>query len=346
MKKKIITAAALVAAVIATLSGAVANAQTPATETAGTSSTEPGGTPNTTPTVAVGVEPGGAWWDQANLDDYATTVGHKPKIVLAYQSWGPASDAPFCTGCAKNLHDQGYQQVLTWEPKDYTKGTNQPAYSLDKINSGAYDRYITDYAKAIKASGVPIYLRLAHEMNGDWYPWSPGVGSNTPAKYVKMWKRVRAIFDRVGVENVEWVFSPNVGKPVYAPKYPMSQFYPGDSYVDLVSLDGYNFAGCNGSPWYSFEEVFGGSYDELKAVAPGKPIFVNEVSSDDRGGDKARWIRDMDSVVPSRFPDLKAIVWYHLDYGGCHLKADSSQASLDAYKAYLADPYYTASGLP
>jgi hypothetical protein len=137
LKKKIITVAALVAAVIATLSVAVANAQTPATETAGSSPTDPGVTPNTTPTVAVGVEPGRAWWDQTNLNAYATTVGQKSKIVLAYQSWGPASDAPFCTGCAQDLHKQGYQQVLTWEPKDYTRGTNQPAYSLDKINRGA-----------------------------------------------------------------------------------------------------------------------------------------------------------------------------------------------------------------
>jgi beta-mannanase len=42
----------------------------------------------------------------------------------------------------------------------------------------------------------PFYLRFAHEMNGKWQPWSPGVNGNTAARYVIAWRHVHHIFRR------------------------------------------------------------------------------------------------------------------------------------------------------
>jgi len=281
-------------------------------------------------------------WELTNLDSYCRQVGRKPAVVLWYQSWGPYDQGRFPTSQARLLYLQGYAQLLTWEPQDYRYGSDQPDFSLDAILSGEHDAYVRSYARSIKASGVPIYLRLAHEMNGAWYPWGEGINANTPEKYRLMWQHVRAIFDQEGVTNVKWVFSPSVKAPVWGSTTPYEAYYPGDSYVDWTALDGYNFAGSRGLAWYSFEEVFGPSYDEILSVAPSKPFMVAETASDETGGDKARWITDMKQVIPTRFPALKALVWFNQDEGPARLRVDSSAGALEAYKEYVNDAYYQA----
>jgi beta-mannanase len=56
-------------------------------------------------------------------------------------------------------------------------------------------------------------LRFAHEMNGNWYPWSEGVNGNAAGQYVPAYRRVVTLFRSVGVTNVTWVWSPKVASP-------------------------------------------------------------------------------------------------------------------------------------
>ena len=44
--------------------------------------------------------------------------------------------------------------------------------------------------------------------------------------------------------------------------------------------------------WQSFQTIFAGVYERLRRLGP-QPIWFTEVASDDRGGDKAAWVRDM-----------------------------------------------------
>ena len=95
------------------------------------------------------------------------------------------------------------------------------------------------WATQIKAWGKPLMLRFAHEMNGDWYPWSEGVNGNGAGQYVAAYRRVVTLFRSVGATNVTWVWSPNVA---YPGSVPLSRLFPGDGYVDRTGLDGYNWA--------------------------------------------------------------------------------------------------------
>jgi beta-mannanase len=180
-----------------------------------------------------------------------------------------------------------------------------------------------------------------HEMNGDWYPWGDGINGNTPDKYKQAWIHIHDIFEAEDVTNVKWVWCPNEASTTQT-SHPMGDFYPGDAYVDWIALDGYNWAGASSEPWHSFEEIFGTSYGEILAVAPTKPLMIAEYASDERGGDKAQWIRDVKDVVPLKFPKIKALVWFNNDQDGAWWRIDSSPSALQAYQELVADPYFQA----
>lgn len=100
------------------------------------------------------------------------------------------------------------------------------------VAAGAHDAHVRSWAAGLRDLGLPALLRLDHEMNGSWYAWSPGVGGNTAADYVAMWRHVRAVFRAEGAEDVGWVWSPNV---VYPGSSPLLDCYPGDDAVDWIA---------------------------------------------------------------------------------------------------------------
>jgi beta-mannanase len=174
------------------------------------------------------------------------------------------------------------------------------------------------------------------------YPWVVGTNGNTAADYIAAWKHVRAIFRRYHTSNVKWVWNPNtIGaapatwiEPIYR------SLYPGDDQVDWVGLDIYNTGPQLdwGAPyWRSFSEVLAEPYAAVTAVAPSKPLILPEVGSTEFGGSKAQWISDMFATGPTRFPHLRALVWFDVDKEQ-PWNLDSSPAALQAWLAGSAGP--------
>ncbi len=294
--------------------------------------------------VALGAWNQGVPWDLSKLDAYTSQVGEvPPQVVLWYQSWGPYTDGAFGPSLSEALYVRGHAQVLTWEPKDWRYGINQTNYSLRAIASGKHDDYIRDYAQRVKDWGRLLYIRLMHEMNGNWYPYGVNVNGNKPSQFKSAWTRVVNIFNGVGASNVEWVWCPNVGRPVWNAPYPMRSFYPGDDYVDWIGLDGYNYASSRSMPWFSFEDVFGASYKEITNLAPTKPLMLAETACDESGGEKAQWIEDIQSVLSLKFPKVKALIWFNQDEGPSRLTVDSSVDALDAFRSLATAPYLQGS---
>jgi hypothetical protein len=46
-------------------------------------------------------------------------------------------------------------------------------------------------------------------------------------------------------------------------------------------------------------------------LAPGKPVWINEVGCGDRGGDKSRWISDFISWLAGT--DVRGLIWFEVD---------------------------------
>ncbi|HEU5431821.1 MAG TPA: glycosyl hydrolase [Thermomicrobiales bacterium] len=249
--------------------------------------------------------------DPSSLADFAARYGRVPGLVMWFQAWGDANFKDLDTSLLDRVSGANATPVVTWEPWAPGQGANQSDFTLAKIHNGAYDDYIDQWAKGLKNWGGAVLLRFAHEMNGNWYPWAvaDNTNDNTAEDYVAAWQHVHNRFQNAKAGNVRWVWAPNVK---YAGSAPLADLYPGDDYVDLIGMDGYNWGSSRrSSKWRSLANVFGPTYDELTAAHPNKPIIIAETGCPGQRPDKAEWIRKgFLSAVPNQFPLLQAVTYF------------------------------------
>jgi beta-mannanase len=259
-----------------------------------------------------------------SVDEFESDARAHVSVVLWYADWAhvPRPDLKQLRAIA----ERGSLPEITWEPWDHTWNTaRQPRYRLRQIIKGRYDALIRRWARDLVAYGEPVRLRFAHEMNGNWYPWSEAANRNRPGEFAKAWRRVWRIFKKEDAANVEWVWSPvaNKVKPIE---------YPGDAYVDRLGLSG--FVGgvqLRHRPWRSFMKVFGRSLRQLRRIAPHKPIELSEVGAAEQGGSKPAWIRGMFRSLARR-ARIDTVIWFNLDKGS-DWRIQSSQESIRAFQA-------------
>ncbi|MBM7387328.1 beta-mannanase [Clavibacter michiganensis] len=253
-----------------------------------------------------GVATPGGPTDGSELDRVATQVGESPSIVLSYADFTQSPPIAALDSVAA----RGAESLLTWEPWKAGAGTDQPGFSNASIIAGDHDVYLRQWGSELAAWGGPVYLRYAHEMNGDWYPWADGVDGNAPGSYAAAWRHVHDVVVGAGATNVRWVWTPNVP---YTGSTALAGLYPGDAYVDVVGLDGYNWGtGITGHSWVQPADLFGPGLERLRGIAPGKPIIVAETASSEVGGSKAQWDQDLVAYLQAQ-PDVQAFVWFDMD---------------------------------
>jgi hypothetical protein len=261
-----------------------------------------------TPAKSFGVSVPGLPTNLTALHAFEAMVGRKVSAGSYYQDF--ASGPNFDARSATTIWNEGTTPMLAWQPED-GRGpvTNQPAYSLATIIAGKHDTLITRWAREIAAWKKPFLLRFAPEMNGDWTPWSEGVNGNRPGQYVRAWRHVHDIFVRAGATNVIWLWDPMVN---FAGSTPLAGLYPGNSYVDLVGLDGYNWGTSqNWSVWQSPAQVFAATVAVVQKITA-RPILLCEVASSERGGSKAAWISAFFAYL-ARTPAIRGFVWFEFN---------------------------------
>jgi hypothetical protein len=250
--------------------------------------------------------PYGYAWPQIS-SDLEELIGRRiPTIVIFrdFKSPFPVEDAREARLRAKTLQ-------ITWEPWHYS---NPEAVKLKNIVAGKHDKYIDSWALAAKSFGNELWIRWGHEFNGNWYPWSISSNNKNAKLYVQAFRHVRSRFDKVGAQNVRWVWCFNAESVPDTSWNDPARAYPGDNYVDMIAIDGYNFGTTlSHSRWQSFEEVFAEPYEKAVSRWPRKPLIVGETGSASTGGDKAAWIRGMDRALKTRFKKFSGVVWFEAE---------------------------------
>jgi beta-mannanase len=277
------------------------------------------------------------YWDPAGWPDalaaYSARAGKRPSIVHWFVAWG--GQQPFPTRSATYVRSLGATPLITWEPWDWTAGAAQPAYRLSRITAGRFDSYVRRWAKAAKAYRAPVYLRFAPEMNGDWNPWSEKVNGNRRGDYVRAWRHVRHVFESVGARNVRWVWTPIVN---HWHSTPLPRLFPGDRWVDVVGLDGYNWGTTKPhTTWQSFPQVFGPSLTVVRSLSR-KPLWLAEVGCTEQGGDKAAWLDQMFRSIRAD-PRINALVWFNADKE-TDWRINSSPATLAAFQRGMSSTLF------
>ena len=278
--------------------------------------------------VMLGVFYGNQGWAMRDVRAMETWQGKRHAVVELFTDWiGSRKTLDNLFGQQlPNIWNSGNVPLVTWEP--FT-GSTTPADVEVRIARGDHDGYVRTWASRMSAflAGADgrhgtgddrrAYLRLAHEANGDWYPWGAAAGGNRPSDYVDMWRRVHGLVAATGVgpSQLQWVWAVNhddVGG------HPAEAFWPGANYADWVAVDGYNWgASQTWSTWRSPESTFGAMVGRMRALAPGKPVAVTETASTSAVADgadlaaKRAWIADLYAWLPAN--GVRMVVWFNID---------------------------------
>lgn len=241
------------------------------------------------------------------LDVLESQLNYPFPILVRYQSF----DENLPVHGLNSAYEHGRVVELTLQTSHNFVDNSGAIYD---ILAGKYDDYFTLYAEQLKAFGHPVLFRLNNEMNGDWCWYSASYYSKDAELYKAMWRHIRNIFDDNGVDNVLWVWNPH---DLSFPNFKWNHYlmyYPGDEYVDIIGLTGYNtgtyFAG---EKWREFNQIYPEVYTEYDRHFA-KPFMITEFGSNSVGGDKVTWLNNMFKEI-SHFPKIKVAVWWNgIDY--------------------------------
>ena len=274
------------------------------------------------------IAPRGTDWTQATQESLwnqrKAAAGRNYDIAHNFYAF----TLPFPTWRESWAVSQGRIPMVSWNGTDTAS-----------ILSGKYDDLIRQRAAGMRDLHAPAFLRFYWEMDGNKKAgWAKG-----PADYIAAWKHVHAIFDAVGASNVAWVWCPNAWAFDQSAANG-AQWYPGDDSVDWICSDGYNWAPVKaGAKWTSFETVFKNFYNW--ASTKNKPLMIGEFGAiESSPNQKAQWINDARTALKTKFPKIKAIVYYdedrHEDNTVYDWRLDSSASTYAAWNNLAKDPYF------
>lgn len=318
-----------------------------------------GPTPTITPTPSLAQKTHsiylGMWtqgfWDESNytlhpekLQSVESMIGKKVAIAHFYHGWQNLENPSLVTELT-TISNNGWRPMLSTNPYFFAdcQGNGKSLYKA--IADGNCDAFLHTSAKTIKSYARPVFLRFAWEMNISAIDWSISKTNSSAQDFVSAWRHMHDVFVSEGATNAIWVFCPNVD-PANSISY--ASLYPGDTYVDWVGLDGYNWGTTQSyTSWQTFQQVFASSYQRLISVAPNKPFMLGEVNTTDVGGDKSSWYKDALTVqLPNNFPKISAVVFYNEDRTAkehVNWLINVTNASLAAFSSGVQLPFYLSS---
>ena len=289
------------------------------------------------------------------LEQIQEQMGLCPGVVLFFLQWPPLpnqGEGHFPKESLNAIWNTGAIPCLTWEPMYYRDGQERMV-PYQAVLTGDYDPYIDEFASQAALWGKPFMIRFAHEMNIQRYHWGTTrqqYGPESTTIYRKMFRYVVKKFREAGAKNVRWVFCPNaesVPNTTYDPSASwnrIERYYPGDSYVDILGVDGYNWGNSRtkerdgwDSQWNDFTTIFAESFTRLKAIAPEKPLFIFETASVRQGGDRELWIKRAFEAI--RDWHIDGLIWFQVHkVQDWRLTAEKDVADIDRIRIHTSFP--------
>ena len=198
-----------------------------------------------------------------------------------------------------------------------------------RVLDSAADSYIAEGLQAMGNLNATVLLRIGGEMNN----WS-NIDSGT---FIQAFQKIAAQAHQYS--NIKIVFSPAT---ISDRNHTISEFYPGDQYVDWVGVSDYqNSAYAGQAPAYTFDAAAYGndayygrglySSDPLTLVRPiarlaqqhNKPLMISECGfsyTSAAGGDQTAYAADqlnkLYSYANMIFPQTKAVFYFDKDMSG------------------------------
>jgi hypothetical protein len=207
--------------------------------------------------------------------------------------------------------------------------------SLSVGATGAYNPYFVTLGKALVAGGQgSAIIRLGWEFNGGWFPWA---ANGKAAAFVAYWQQIVDAMRSVPGQSFQFEWNPTRGNLGVGN---LANYYPGDSYVDIIGLDVYdNEWGSYPGPRAEWQHMLTQTYglDWLASFASqhDKPMAIPEwglgVTGDGMvgGGDNAYFVQQMSQWILSHNVS-NAVAW---DYGTNPFPSSANPLAEAAFQA-------------
>lgn len=197
-------------------------------------------------------------WGTERLVEFTGVLGAAPATAVVFTEFPLTDDnRANLLGAVDQIRAENSSLLITLEPRE-----GLAAVTADVIADTA------ELLDSISATGVPVIVRYAHEMNGSWYAWG-----QQPEAYVASFRAVAAEFDE-RAPGVAMMWAPNygggypfaggefettAGEPgfelldtngdgvVTMADDPYAPYYPGDDVVDWVGMSLYHWGSAY--PW-------------------------------------------------------------------------------------------------
>jgi hypothetical protein len=237
--------------------------------------------------------------DHAQIAAAETSAGTDARIVAYFADAEHPLDVSLLDAAAAD----GAIPMLSLETYGWTTAD---------IAAGRYDAQIRTVATKLSQfngdDGGVVLIRLNHEMNGHWYPWSEAEQGNHKGDYAASWRHFVDVVRESGTgsTNVLWVWSPNILRG--AELDTMVDAYPGDDYVDYIGMTGYGDTGYERTPAQTFDPTIRAIREDVSAD---KPLIVTE-SGASRGKYRTQWTRALGGWLEAN-QDVNAFVWFDFD---------------------------------
>jgi hypothetical protein len=212
--------------------------------------------PRTTP-PALGVYAGNN--NQAGVNSFAATTGAHVTMAETYLPWGASTGTsagwsylttPSTLASWLSSWKGTSDQMVIGVPMVALNSSGNPENTLAQGAAGDENDNFVAIAKNLVALGFGnAILRPGWEFDGTWYPWT--VQSDTDAaNFATYWQNIVTAMRSVPGANFKFLWSPAGFQSL---SWNINDAYPGNAYVDYVSVDIYDwyFAGGifpSGSP--------------------------------------------------------------------------------------------------
>jgi hypothetical protein len=272
---------------------------------------------------------------RAAVERFDEDLGRPMNAVRLYRRW--EDDFPIDDHIW--LGKRNHLAVLSIKPIR-ADGARVPWADIASASTGsAIYRELTDWATKVRRYGKPIYVSLHHE------PETSDDRASGTADYVAAWTRFAQVMRTGGGSHVRlmWIMTDASFGPEAQPWQRAELWYPGDTTVDAVGVDAFNWYSCRdrAEPWRSLESLVEPAH-VFAAAHASKPLWVAEFGSVADPADPTRrqqWLIDA-AQLPNKqgWEGLRGMLYFEDRHGAefpaCDWRLSGSAATP---LAHLAD---------
>ncbi|WP_051280694.1 glycoside hydrolase family 26 protein [Anaerovorax odorimutans] len=255
--------------------------------------------------------------DFTNLKNLENRIQYKFPFLVYYKHFNKDNDVSSLRKGLTNAAKENRILELTLQTTSQEDGN-----MVYDILNGEYDQFLDLFISEINEAKIPVLMRFCNEMNGDWCMYSSYHTSKDTEIFKQLYKYVYKKFEEKGASKyVIWVWNPNEKSLPDFKWNGEDMYYPGDEYVDVIGLTGYNTGTYyDAEKWRSFDEIYEIPYKKVLENY-NKPIMITEFSSSSVGGNKEAWVLDMFDKIKN-YDQIKVAIWW----SGRDLDSDGSVA--------------------